>query len=451
MDVALQAGDASVTPLAAGVADKLRDAVAKYGELIIPTSTDGRVVLGQEFRMLANHSALQPVEMGVLMGWLENAYGPEVAARFQLEVPTFNVANVPLQLVPPSIAAPQLLGPGIPATPAGAATFHQMSQGLYGAPPLQQQLVAPMASLTTATFASRSPHQAADEAAHGMEAGEIALLTWLLHTARQPPPGHDSIKYGVDPPTVTKLYREYRGSGTILWDMIKDEKTTLRDMQGHFHRAIQSAEGSPKIVQRLADHWMEMQQHFDSVELMRSYYSRFLIMRAGRGLPKLVDEHIVMLVMVDELGRVRRGASGAGAAETTAILDKAMSSIESFKATVTDLKTKVSDLKQEVNNLKNERWATSRRRSPPRRRRSLRIASATIAARAVTRRRSATSGSATRPSRLPRRWPTNEGALGAKSENNAWIAVRGVRHELPPALLHATALGGGDGVAPHRM
>ena len=189
MDVALRAGDASVTPLAAGVADKLRDAVAKYGELIIPTSTDGRAVLGQEFRMLANHSALQPVEMGVLMGWLENAYGPEVAARFQLEVPTFNVANVPLQLVPPAIAAPQLLGPGIPATPAGAATFHQMSQGLYGAPQQQQQLVAPMASLTTATFASRSPHQAADEAAHGMEAGEIALLTWLLHTARQPPPG----------------------------------------------------------------------------------------------------------------------------------------------------------------------------------------------------------------------------------------------------------------------
>ena len=146
----------------------------------------------------------------------------------------------------------------------------------------------------------------------------------------------------------------YRGSGTILWDMIKDEKTTLRDMQGHFHRAIQSAEGSPRIVQRLADHWMEMQQHFDSVELMRSYYSRFLIMRAGRGLPKLVDEHIVMLVMVDELGRVRRGAGGAGAAESAAVMEKAMSSIESFKSTVTELKSKVSDLKQEVNNLKNE-------------------------------------------------------------------------------------------------
>ena len=189
MDIALRVGDTGVTQLAAGVADKLRDAVAKYGEMLTPTSTDGRIVLGQEFRMLANHAALQAVEMGVLMGWLENAYGPEVAARFQLDVPTFNVANVPLQLVPPPIAAPQLLGLGIPTTPAGAATFNQMSQGMYGALP-QQQLVAPMASLTTATCASRSPHQVADETAHGMEAGEIALLTWLLHTARQPPPGH---------------------------------------------------------------------------------------------------------------------------------------------------------------------------------------------------------------------------------------------------------------------
>ena len=353
MDIALRVGDSGAAQLAAGVADKLREAVAKYGDLLTPTSTDGRAVLGQEFRMLADHAGLQAVEMGVLNNWLELAYSAEVAARFQLDVPTFNVANVPLQLVPPPVAMPQLLGPGIPASPAGAATFNQMSQGMYGALPQQQQLVAPMASLTTATSA-RSPHQAADEAAHGMEAGEIALLTWLLHTARQPPPGHDSVKYGVDPPTVTKLYREYRGSGTILWDMIKDEKTTLRDMQGHFHRAIQSAEGSPRIVQRLADHWMEMQQHFDSVELMRSYYSRFLIMRAGRGLPKLVDEHIVMLVMVDELGRVRRGAGGAGAAESAAVMEKAMSSIESFKSTVTELKSKVSDLKQEVNNLKNE-------------------------------------------------------------------------------------------------
>ena len=101
MDIALRVGDAGAAQLAAGVADKLREAVAKYGDLLTPTSTDGRAVLGQEFRMLADHAGLQAVEMGVLNNWLELAYSAEVAARFQLDVPTFNVANVPLQLVPP--------------------------------------------------------------------------------------------------------------------------------------------------------------------------------------------------------------------------------------------------------------------------------------------------------------------------------------------------------------
>ena len=41
----------------------------------------------KEFRMLANHAALQAVEMGVLNNWLEVAYSAEVAARFQLDVP----------------------------------------------------------------------------------------------------------------------------------------------------------------------------------------------------------------------------------------------------------------------------------------------------------------------------------------------------------------------------
>ena len=35
MDIALRVGDTSVAQLAAGVADKLRDAVVKYGDLIL--------------------------------------------------------------------------------------------------------------------------------------------------------------------------------------------------------------------------------------------------------------------------------------------------------------------------------------------------------------------------------------------------------------------------------
>ena len=74
MDIALRVGASGAAQLADGVADKLREAVTKYGDLLTPTSTDGRAVLGQEFRMLANHAALQSVEMGVLNNWLEVAY-----------------------------------------------------------------------------------------------------------------------------------------------------------------------------------------------------------------------------------------------------------------------------------------------------------------------------------------------------------------------------------------
>jgi predicted RNase H-like nuclease (RuvC/YqgF family) len=61
-----------------------------------------------------------------------------------------------------------------------------------------------------------------------------------------------------------------------------------------------------------------------------------------------------MLVMwstsLDASGEARE----ARAAEATAIMEKTMSSLESFKSTVAELKNKVSDLKQDVNNLKNE-------------------------------------------------------------------------------------------------
>jgi hypothetical protein len=40
---------------------------------------------------------------------------------------------------------------------------------------------------------------------------------------------------------------------------------------------------------------------------------------------------------MENTGRVRRGAGGAGAAESVAVVEKAMSTIESFKSTVTDL------------------------------------------------------------------------------------------------------------------
>ena len=194
-----------------------------------------------------------------------------------------------------------------------------------------------------------------DEDAHGMPAGAIAILTFLLHTARRPPPGHEAVKYGVDPSTVTKLYRSMKdGVGSLLWDLVSSSTSTLKDFQGHFHRAVQAAEGDPLIQQRLSSHWMEMSQYFDSVEMLRSYYRKYLTLRSGRGLPKLVDEHIVMLVMCSEFERVRgcNSASNSGQLEAAAVMDRAMKVAETCKEAVSDLRSKVGDIKQDLNNLK---------------------------------------------------------------------------------------------------
>ena len=171
---ALKSGDTSVTPLAAGVADKLRDAVAtSMGR----SSPQRRRTVGlcwdrssgcwrtmRRWRRLRWECSWDGWRARTARRWLLASTHP------QLDVPTFNVATVCLSLGAaadecgaPSPAA--LLGLGIPASPPGAATLNQMSRGMYGAPP---PLVAPMANLTTATATTRSPHLAADGAAHGM-------------------------------------------------------------------------------------------------------------------------------------------------------------------------------------------------------------------------------------------------------------------------------------------
>ena len=53
-----------------------------------------------------------------------------------------------------------------------------------------------------------------------MDAGRIAILTFLMHTARAPPPSHEAVKYGVDPSAMTKLYKGLQSSvGSLLWDL----------------------------------------------------------------------------------------------------------------------------------------------------------------------------------------------------------------------------------------
>ena len=58
---------------------------------MVPKNVDGKAVLGQEFRTLAEVAGLDRFEMMALHAWLEVAYNGEVASRFLLDLPTINV------------------------------------------------------------------------------------------------------------------------------------------------------------------------------------------------------------------------------------------------------------------------------------------------------------------------------------------------------------------------
>ena len=66
MDAALKVGESGLAPLADGVADKLRDAATAHGDVVVPKNVDGKAVLGQEFRSLAEAAGLDRREMMAL-------------------------------------------------------------------------------------------------------------------------------------------------------------------------------------------------------------------------------------------------------------------------------------------------------------------------------------------------------------------------------------------------
>ena len=74
-----------------------------------------------------------------------------------------------------------------------------------------------------------------DVSAQGFDAGTIATLTFAMHTARLPPEGHEEVKYGVDPSSMTRSYKAMKGAhGTLLWDLVTLDKTTFREFKDHF-------------------------------------------------------------------------------------------------------------------------------------------------------------------------------------------------------------------------
>lgn len=354
MDAALFVSDSSKSQLDSGVAAKLRSAAESMGPMVLPTSTSS--VVGLQWRRLAREADLQELELETLRDWIEDVHGIEPADRFSLPLSAVavTVKTVPVKAAPDVVASP----PRPPAAEAGSAerTFAQMMSGVPAQTP---DWAAWNANSVPLPLAMVSETEREDVQAHGFEAGMIAILTWFLHTARPPPPEKslDQLQYGVDPSSVRKLYAGMQSSvGTLLWELVKSCSSTMKDFQNHFYRAVQAASGYPAIKQRISSHWIEMTQYFDTVEMVRAYYRKFLTIRSGRGLPKLIDEHILMLVMCTELENAREGSSGAsGSAEMQMLIssvEKQSRAAEATKELITELKTKVGEVKGELNNLK---------------------------------------------------------------------------------------------------
>ena len=337
--------------LASGVVAKLVKA-AEASSLL--TVTAQGTVVGVQWRRVAEAADLGAAEMGALRDWIEEIHSKEAADRFSSSLP------------PVSVTVKEEL-PAAALAPAASSKLVYSTSAAAAAPPAGEfeRLMAGGSSASADPFGLRSSSlplpspmsdtEREDVAAHGFDSGKIASLTWLIHTARPCPPNSVDFKYGVDPSAVRKLYGGLQSSvGTLLWELVKSDISTMKDFQNHFYRAVQAAVDAD-IRARISNHWTEMMQYFDSVEMVRSYYKKFLTIRSGRGLPKIIDEHIVMLVMCSELERSRGGTSSSATAEMQTMvstMEKQTRSIESFKETVTDLKLKVGELKSQVNDLK---------------------------------------------------------------------------------------------------
>ena len=321
--------------LAVGVADQLRVAL-NHDNLLLPTAKSA--VVGKQLRLLAGKAGLGDVEAFAFTSWVEEKFGPDALARFEQPL-TLTSLTLPAPVTGPPAMAPA----PVPLGPSALSSSFDALAASGGA------TVAP----SSPTPPMMTEQLREDVQAHGFDAGTIATLTFAMHTARLPPEGHEEVKYGVDPSSMTRLYKAMKGAhGTLLWDLVTSDKTTFREFQDHFHAASQATTQIPMVSQRLAAHWMDMQRYFDSATLVRAYYRRLLTSVRGRGIPSLVHQDLLMLVMSAELGKaVGGGANSAGLDSSIERLGKVS---EAQKEILSSIKDVVGSLKSDVNNLKAE-------------------------------------------------------------------------------------------------
>ena len=368
LDAALFEGDASKPQLPRGIGDKLEAAAAMMSHLV-PTAPLDRPSNGVRWVMLANAAGLPPDEMMSLLLWIEEAYGTEMAERAGKPLPQIPVPP-PHTAASPSPASggagllggmPLLGGPGtglMPFTPTQApqAPAYQFTAQAAPLPPVPApppSYVPPPSSLVSTSMAA---NLALDVQEQRLTEGELIYSTFTLHTAQTPPGAHSELRYGYDP-RATKPYRNVSTpSGSVtLAKLCEEAGTAVADFNQHFLAAASCLRmcGMTVAADRLTTMWMEVQTQIQSPDMLRAYFREYLRKYAGRFLPVLMDEKLVLRCVTMSRDSPSNETASQFAA-LTAKLTTMEAAITKLTTSTIDLAAKASAASSAVGSLKTE-------------------------------------------------------------------------------------------------
>ena len=334
---ALRLGDSDCSQLAEGLVLKLDAALTELGTLACPVG--GHPSQGVKWRMLAVKAQLAPIEWQSLLLWIEEVYGEAVVTRAQQDFTASSLSPAP---------APE--GASIhPILPPGAATHSSEAAAMTAAMGgMRIDHGADMTGTMTGAAAFATSNLDSDMRSMGLNEGEIAILTFTLYLGRLPQSGHAEVKYGVDPST-TKMYSKYT-SGSLLMRLVDGKATTMAQFNSHFldaSNALRSG-GMHKASHLVSAAWMEVQTHASDVELVKAYWKKFFQEYSGRGLPKVIDEQVLLAALAQKVCS-SEGDRNDGAMESLRKeFENLRSVVQGMKDSVTNLKTEVTEIKKGV-------------------------------------------------------------------------------------------------------
>ena len=303
---------------------------------------------GMLWLLMATYARLNTSELLALIMWLEVAYSATMSARAAAHLPNGLVSAVALPNVSAAAPAVSASAAPLPPTPPSASAMPPSLLSLMGGG--NSSAMAAGQGTANVTSAAKLTE---DSASHGgMDAGEIATLTFVLLTASPPPAGHAEIRYGSDL-TSTKPYRYLTSAkggsvGTLLPDLVAPASSATKEqIHAHMTDAMEACKsiGWDAGASRISDMWHRISRTFKSAALIRAYLLEYLRKYRGRGIPVLIDQDAVILCLGAAIGG---GDSDAALAKMSSKMSEIASTMAELKQTVTQVKQDLADFKKSV-------------------------------------------------------------------------------------------------------